>query len=407
MGALFKRLWATLPDNLEGGRQLGVLVMIFFLIVCHKVMVGILCLCAFLGILWLIRARGAIVWRHLWPLGLSVLFFVLMLVNIPRSPSLVAMHAIDRNLPWVLVPLALVGLKPSRGWGQAWLWGTVFSMTFMLVLALLDAVYVAWSYDVFFYERFTQNMGVGCLFFSVCCAVSLLLSVEYCYGARRRLVRLGYGVLSLYMLLGVMLSSNRSTMIALCAMVLVFVVNIVCSKRMSRDQTYVVSSVAVLCALLAVAVVRHTRTARLVENPRLAMWEYTLAERAAYMPWGLGTLSQDTFIAEELYTKHRDCQAFQRTLLCMFNNTHSTYLDTLVQYGVPGLLYFLFLLAVPWFAPQCHRQRHRQILALVAVVLIFNSLYQSSEFARLFSVLINLPLAYMAAYKQYPAAQAT
>ena len=403
MGTLYKRVWSALPDDFAGCRQLGVVVTIFLLTVCHPAMMITLGLSALLGIIWMIRARKTIPWHHLWPLGLPVLFFVLILTNIPRSPSPTAMHAIDRNLPWALVPLMFVGLKPNRLWGRAWVWGTVIAFTTMLIKSTLHFIYYRLDFkSTFCYEDLTYNLGVGSLFFCVCCAVSLVLCAEHLLQREPWKAKWGHLLLSLYMLGGIILSLNRSGILALCVMAVVLVIMLLHSKRVGRAVIFGVTGIALVGVVMLVVIVLQLRGGTAIHNPRLSMWRYTLTEQAAYMPWGLGTESQSDFIAQELYTKHRDCPDFQEMTLGKFNNTHSSYLDSLVQYGIVGLAYFLLLLAVPWFGQQAYRKRHRLLLVLVFVALFFNSVYQSSEFVRLFALLLNIPLAYMVAYKQCP-----
>lgn len=356
---------------------------------------------AVLGIVYVALNWRTIAWKDYWPLLFTVGYYLLLLINIPRSiaPE-AAQNAAVVQIGYLLVPFIFVGLRFRKSWGTAIVLGSIAWFALALCKAtissfqIIDGRLLFYPFESRFYGQedsfslfreglsfytysglthgLRQTPSVSAVFL----IISLIISAYRCYTAQNKRVKWRYGSALFVLLVAIFLCNSRMGYLILACLFLAVTIRLLRAGnfRSSRTIWFMVLGLVGIGALVAFTRVglffdssAGTIRAKIKNQPRMQLWVNAYENRAYYLPWGVGTEGERKVINDCFYSSDIDTSNFS------YDNRliayHNTFIGITICHGIIGLALLLSMLIVPLL----HRPRlyFRDYLILLSLFILF------------------------------------
>lgn len=277
-----------------------------------------------------------------------------------------------RRVALLMVPFLFFDLRPSRWWGNVIVLSTIAAMLLALAVAVYHSVSMVdgrWTFmiaDPWYFEEggytvygvlrtgrsyFTYGplcfgigvrpgwLGFGVLLSMIIVSHRLLTDSKLQY-------RWLYVVVLLFLFVSMFLISSRTNMVSGIAIMVVTGLYYLFIDRLTLRRglvlfVFLVVGFGVLyfSRMNFVHYLKEDSLAEFVEDDaRFRQWVRLYHDAESFLPWGLGPASSKPY--------HQDL-AVRTGEDMVLVEAHNEMIETLVEYGIPGLFAYLILLVVP------------------------------------------------------------
>ena len=383
-------------------RQGTIGVIILLATVHPKFIPPFMVLAVLLALVHIARHFRSIPWRSYWPMLPMMAYYLLALIDLPASLSPGQMQsAAMLRVAYLLAPIALIDLRPTRWWGTAQIGAGVLIVLTCLAMALYHSVSMTdagldfypfanpnraevmqdvwdcfWDgQSYFYYAEFTMLVNIFPSFMGFSVLMSLILV------GHRLIAGVGrwkgaYIVVFAVLAVGLVLTGSRAGYVTAFLCVGATLCYYMFGKRRFR-WPYVLVGVAAV-AIFASITLAQPRMRGLYHigaidsdelaatNPRARLWLSVYHDRSYYLPWGIGTTKSREYVDEVLRSYYDEPRRPSKV--------HNEFIEATIEHGLSGSILFGAILILPIVFARRFRGIHLLLFLPLYLLLSFESM---------------------------------